>query len=145
MSDPRVAIYDEDVQTAEEQLPPFIKKTANSELIYQNKNYEVRDIYLPDETNSIGFTITITKLHAGRQTRGHRHAESHEMYEFRKGRGLIMLNGYAYNIRAGLYVTVTKGVHHKVVNTSDTEDLTFLTYFPGLLPRPDANKQVIVG
>lgn len=128
--------------SGEDENPPNVLTiTSDAELIRDNTNYSVSDMYFPDETGNIAFTVTFTKLHSSKQTLGHRHEDNNELYTFTKGQGIILLNSKAIWIKPNMFVLVPKNVFHKVVNMSSSEDLVFFTYFPDHLKRPDKIKK----
>lgn len=120
----------------EEEYPPNVLRFSDAEEIRNTKDYVVKDLYFPNEKGDIVFTTTITNLHPGRQTMGHAHDDHHEIYQFQQGNGLILLNAYAVHVKPGMYILVPKNTHHKVINTS-TVEMTFLTFFPSNLVRPE--------
>lgn len=115
--------------------PPNVLPIDAGEVVLNNDRYTVRDFEIKDNAGNIIFTITITNLKNGQQTRGHLHQEGPEIFYFQRGRGLMLLKTDAINIKPGLHVGVPKGIFHKVI-ASANEDMLYTTYFQGPLNRP---------
>jgi mannose-6-phosphate isomerase-like protein (cupin superfamily) len=128
------------VSIEEEELPPNVLRIMDAKEVIQTKDYTVKDLYLPGERGDVEFTVTITNLNAGRQTRGHTHEDFVELFEFKSGEGFFLLNGRAIRVKSGLFCLVPKGMHHKVINISSSQPLIFLTYFPSGLFRKDVRR-----
>ena len=132
------ATYDEGKES-EDEYPPNILTISDAELIENGRqdDYQLRDLNFPDESGELVFSVTLTVLHPTKQTRGHSHDHTVEMYMFQKGQGLLMLNSRAIWIKPNLFCLVPKKVFHKVVNMSTTEDLIFFTFYPDKMVRPE--------
>ena len=118
-----------------EELPPNVLRMSDAKEIASDKEYLLKDVYFPDEHGNTCFTVAITHLHPGKQTRGHSHQDENELMEVKGGEGLILLNGHSVFIKAGMFCLVPKTVHHKVINISTSTDLVFVNYFPSALYR----------
>ena len=91
-------------------------KNVGGKTVYDNDTYVVKD-----NTFLIDTTLSSTKLYAGKETRGHRHAEQEEVYVFTKGSGEMIIDGdycakRLLKVTEGDIVLVHKGCHHKVHN-----------------------------
>lgn len=106
-------------------------------LIVNSPTYQITDLNIYDTRGRIVFTLSVTVLHGGKQTRGHAHEIDNEIYEFSSGQGIMMLGKLAINVQAGDLVYVEKTTFHKVINTSMASDLVFRCYFTGEINRND--------
>src|SRR5215510_10830256 len=70
-----------------EELPANCVTGAQFVKVYDNKLYEVSDLHIPDGQGSIAFTITRTKLHPGKQTRGNAR-DQNRIVEIKEGEGI---------------------------------------------------------
>lgn len=101
-------------------MDEFAKKAA---LIRDSDVYSVYDLsYLKHLTPSM------TILHPGKETKGHSHAGSEEVYIFLKGRGKMQLAKKKFSVKKGDLVLIPDDVFHKVFNTGKT-DLVFFCVF----------------
>lgn len=103
------------------------------ELVRSDERYDLYDASFED-----GFTISMTILKPGRETRGHSH-ENQEAYLFLKGRGKLLLRSedgeevvheVDANSKPGQMFLIESNWFHKVINESD-EDMIFVCLFPG--------------
>ena len=104
--------------------------------VMDNDTYRIDDLNLYDNRGRIVFTLSVTILHIGHQTKGHSHLHDSEVYEFIEGTGFMILGTEAINVKAGDYIFVDANTFHKVVNTSNASDLVFRCYFAGQIRRP---------
>ena len=127
----------------EQKLPEHIKMLSEANVIYKNDNYETRELQFPDPTGRTAFSITITRLFPGRQTRGHSPIDQtgNELYSFLRGEGICLLHNNAYFVRPGMQLLVHIDKWVKLVNTSSTTDLVFQTYVAGHYKRPDVARK----
>lgn len=116
------------------QLRPFTFDEA--QIVRNDDTYMIQDLNLYDRLGRIVFTISITILHVGKQTRGHTHPHDSEVYEFSEGTGWMLIGTEGINVKAGDCVLVEAGQFHKVINTSNASDLAFRCYFAGQIKRP---------
>ena len=84
-----------------------------------------------DNTSLVGLVVSKTILHPGKETTGHKHPGQEEVYQFIHGCGKMQLDEHFFSVQANDVVLIPDGVFHKVFNTSDIEDLTFLCVFDG--------------
>lgn len=90
------------------------------------------DVYtVIDNTHLNNLVVSKTVLHPGKATSGHKHPGQEEVYHFIYGEGNMLLDGVATAVRQGDIVLVEDGVHHKVQNTSEIDDLVFVCVFDG--------------
>ena len=125
----------------EQNLPPNIKYIHEAQVIYNNENYEVREITFPDATGKTAWSMTICRLFPGRQTRGHSNSELVEFYTFHRGEGLVMIKNMAYFAKPPMCISVNPEEWIKIINTSATTDLVFSTYLNGRYRRPDVQRK----
>lgn len=106
--------------------------------VVDNDRYSIQDLNLYDSRGRVVFTLSVTVLHIGKQTKGHSHPQPHEneVYEFIEGNGIMMIDTSALNVKAGDYIFVEAGRFHKVINISNASDLVFRCYFAGQIRRP---------
>ncbi len=117
------------------ELPSNILYMEDAEEVADIKAYKLRDIYFPGKEGFINYTLSITNLRAGQQTRGHSHSDNVELCRIEKGDCFVVLDGTATRVKSGAIILVGKTVHHKIINASTTEDVVFASYFPGHLVR----------
>ena len=127
-------------QEQEQQLPPNIRYIHEAQIIYNNPNYEVRELTFPDPTSKTIWSMTICKLHPSSQTRGHSNPELSELYTFQRGEGLVMIKNMAYFCKPPMCISVNPDEWIKVINTSANTDLIFTTYLNGRYRRPDVKR-----
>jgi quercetin dioxygenase-like cupin family protein len=133
-------------KTAEEEseeLPANCVTGANFVKVYDNKLYEVSDLHIPDGQGNIAFTITRTKLHPGKQTRGNAR-DQNRIVEIKEGEGIFQLNSLFVQGRAGVIMVVPAGVKMKVINFKDKVDLLYFSTLPAQLVRADAKRTGLV-
>jgi mannose-6-phosphate isomerase-like protein (cupin superfamily) len=107
-----------------------------AKLVVDNETYQIRDLNLYDTRGKIMFTVSVTVLKTGKQTKGHSHIDTSEVYEFTEGSGLMLIDATAMTVTAGDYIFVERGRFHKVINISQASDLVFRCYFTGEIRRP---------
>ena len=89
------------------------------------------DIYqLKDNTNLKNLVLSSTLLHAGKETKGHKHEGQEEVYFFVSGFGEMSVDDNRFNIKPGDIVLIEDGEFHRVYNTSQ-QDLYFVCVFDG--------------
>ena len=124
----------------DQKLPPNIRYIHEATLIYNNPQYEVRELTFPDQTGKTVWSMTICKLHPSSQTRGHSNPELTEFYTFLRGEGLVMIKNMAYFCKPPMCISVNPDEWIKIINTSGTGDLIFQTYLNGRYKRPDVKR-----
>ena len=81
-----------------------------------------RDVFMllnPDDSASGRLQSGITIIYPGCRTQGHAHADREEVYFFRKGRGLMELDGEKWEVAAGDTFYVYPGPFHITHNPYD--------------------------
>jgi len=73
-------------------------------------------------------TVSITELHAGKETRGHKHENVEEVYFCLEGNGEMEVDNERFKFEKGDVVVIPQGAFHRVYNTSKKE-LKFLAIF----------------
>jgi mannose-6-phosphate isomerase-like protein (cupin superfamily) len=101
--------------------PPAIARSETWHVVRDDDRYVVRDAL------SGRFTVSETRLYAGKETRGHSHPHD-EVYYFQSGSGVFIVGGEARDVGAGDVGYVPPGAFHQV--RADTE-LVFLCFFEG--------------
>ena len=114
---------------------------TDAELIYDTPNYQTRELSFPDQTGRTAFSITITRVRPGGQTRGHSHPELVEFYQIQRGEGLVLLGNQATFVKPPMCILNQVDVYVKIINTSATDDLVFMTYMNGRYGRPDVARK----
>ncbi len=92
-------------------------------IVKQNDTYTVIDV---SKLNHLNVSLTI--LHRGRETSGHSHEGSEEVYNFEEGKGEMQLDKERFAVKAGDIVIIPGGAFHKVFNRGK-EDLKFVCVF----------------
>jgi NDP-sugar pyrophosphorylase family protein len=100
----------------------YLQAFSDAKLVKADERYVVCDKLLGKN-----LVLSITILHAGKQTRGHSHPVG-EVYFFVEGRGEIELDGKRRVVRSKDVISITPDTFHRVYNTSD-KDLIFLCVF----------------
>jgi oxalate decarboxylase/phosphoglucose isomerase-like protein (cupin superfamily) len=73
--------------------------------------------------------VSITRLHAGKETQGHKHpGQEEEVYLCLEGSGKIIIEDIEDSFEKGDLVTIPIGAFHKVINTTEI-DLVFICVF----------------
>lgn len=98
---------------------------VGGELIKDNAQYQ-----LFDNKTLKNLMLSKTKLRAGQNTNGHRHAGQEEVYMFTKGQGKMELDHKIFDVKEGDIVLIEDNVFHKVYNTGDYW-LEFVCVFDG--------------
>ena len=98
------------------------KFKEDAELAKSDETYDIHDLKLEH------LTVSTTTLHAGKETRGHEHAEKEEVYLCLEGSGTLQVGEETADFVKGDLVTIPLGAFHKVVNNSEGE-LVFLCIF----------------
>lgn len=93
-----------------------------AQLAISNERYEVYDLKLEH------LTVSITYLHAGKETRGHEHGEVEEVYFCLSGEGKIQVGEETMPFSKDDIITIPMGTFHKVFNPSQ-KDLVFMAIF----------------
>lgn len=104
--------------------------------VRNDETYMIQDLNITNSRGQIVFTLSVTILHPGMQTRGHSHPHESEIYEFTEGNGWMLIGAQGVNVKAGDCLLVEGGQFHKVINTSNASDLVFRCYFAGQIRRP---------
>ena len=120
--------------TSKSALRPFTFDEVQT--VRNDDTYRIEDLNLYDSQGRIIFTVSVTTLHIGKQTRGHTHPHESEIYEFVEGTGFMMIGSQAIAVKPGDFIFVEAGNFHKVVNMSNASDLIFRCYFAGQIRRP---------
>ena len=99
--------------------------------VLDNDTYKIKDNNFLFDT-----TLSSTRLYAGKETRGHKHDDQEEVYFFIDGFGEMIIDGdfcakRVLEVAEGDIVLVHKGCHHKVRNTAQCLDLTFICVLQG--------------
>jgi mannose-6-phosphate isomerase-like protein (cupin superfamily) len=95
-------------------------------LVMKNDTYTV-----VDNTDLSGLVLSKTILHPRKSTSGHAHAGQEEVYSFTYGKGMMELDNKQFLVQGGDIVLIPDGAFHRVSNTSEFEDLTFICVFDG--------------
>lgn len=98
------------------------------EVIKDNEVYLLRD-----NKTLKNLVLSSTKLHRGKQTRGHRHVGQEEVYFFVQGWGQMIVgeeDSEPFAVEAGDIVLIPDGAFHRVINTGDMY-LVFNCVFDG--------------
>ena len=74
-----------------------------------------------DNTTLKNLVLSSTRLHAGKETTGHKHSGQEEVYFFIEGYGEMQLDDDKFSVEPGSIVLIKEGVFHKVYNTGDNE------------------------
>ena len=88
---------------------------------------------LTDNKTLKNLVLSQTQLHAGQQTRGHRHPGQEEVYIFVSGSGLMIVGDEtdaAFEVSAGDIVLIPDGAFHRVINNTES-DFVFNCVFDG--------------
>ncbi len=100
--------------------PQTFKEIA--ELAMSNERYNVYDLKMEH------LTVSITELHPGKETRGHKHENIEEVYVCLEGAGDMEVDSERFRFEKGDIVTIPSGAFHRVYNTSKKE-VRFLAVF----------------
>ncbi len=92
-------------------------------VVRQNDTYTVTDVSVLNKMN-----VSLTVLHPGKETSGHRHEGSEEVYNFEEGSGEMQLDDERFAVKEGDIVIIPDGSFHKVFNTG-RKDLLFVCVF----------------
>lgn len=94
-----------------------------SALVKSNETYDIYD--LPMEH----LIVSMTRLHAGKETRGHTHpGQQEEVYICMEGSGKLQIKDSEQLFGKYDIATIPIGAFHKVINNSK-KDLVFLCVF----------------
>ena len=91
--------------------------------VIDNETYSIHDLEYLKNLN-----VCLNILHPGKETRGHEHADSDEVYIIMDGKGEFQLGEKRFEVETGDIILVKGGEFHKSFNTSN-EDMVFLTIF----------------
>ncbi len=94
-----------------------------ADLVLDNERYKVYDLKLEH------LTVSITKLHPKKETRGHSHENIEEVYICFDGKGVIQIGEEKIPFEKGDIVTIPLGVFHRVFNTNSKKILSFMAIF----------------
>ena len=94
-----------------------------AELVKSDETYDIHDLKMEH------LVVSTTLLHAGKETKGHKHpGQEEEVYLCLEGSGKMQIGEETAAFVKGDLVTIPAGSFHKVINGSD-EDLLFLCVF----------------
>ena len=82
-----------------------------------------------DNTDLKDLTVSTKTLKPSQETSGHSHDGIEEVYTFLSGRGSMIIGEETYHAEKGKTFTIPDGAFHKVINSSDDEDLLFICVF----------------
>lgn len=88
---------------------------------------------LTDNHTLSNLVLSQTRLHRGKQTRGHTHPGQEEVYIFVQGHGQMIVGQEtdpAFNVGVGDIVLIPDGAFHRVINNGDMT-LIFNCVFQG--------------
>ena len=91
--------------------------------IIDNETYSIHDLEYLEHLN-----VCLNILHPGKETRGHEHDNSDEVYVIMDGEGEVQIGEKRFPVQTGDILLVKRGEFHKTFNTTD-EDLVYLTIF----------------
>lgn len=100
----------------------YLQAFRDAKLMKSDERYIVCDKSLSEN-----LVLSITILHASKQTTGHSHPAA-EVYFFVEGEGEIELDGKRQRVKGKDVVPIKPGEFHRVYNTSDKE-LIFVSVF----------------
>lgn len=93
------------------------------ELTKSSETYEIHDLKMEN------LVASTTRLHPGKQTRGHTHpGTEEEVYICLEGTGRILIDQEESDFKKGDLVTIPSSAFHRVINNSES-DLLFLCIF----------------
>lgn len=95
-------------------------------LVKDNDQYQ-----LFDNTLLNNLVLSKTRLRAGQETNGHRHAGQEEVYIFTKGQGQMEVNHEIFDVKEGDIVLIEDNAFHKVYNKEGPFWLEFICVFDG--------------
>lgn len=98
--------------------------TKIAEKIRSTDVYDVHDLQFLKN-----LTVSMTKLHPGKETSGHSHEKEEEVYIFLEGSGDMQLGDEKFPVTKGDVVLVPGGKFHKVFNPNGPGDLRFFCIF----------------
>jgi len=101
---------------------PLDKFKEVAELVKSTDVYDIHDLKLEH------MVVSTTRLHPGKETRGHEHADKEEIYICLEGSGKLQIGEELVPFVKGDLVTIPLGDFHKAFNDSDS-DLVFLCVF----------------
>ena len=127
----------------EDELPANCARYGDFTKVYDNKLYEVSDLYISDGEGNIACTITRTKLHPGQQTRGNSR-DYNRVVEIKEGEGIFLLNNLAVKVKPGILMVVPKNIKMKVINFKDNVDLLYIQTLMSQLVRADVKRTGLV-
>jgi oxalate decarboxylase/phosphoglucose isomerase-like protein (cupin superfamily) len=101
---------------------------VGGEVIKDDETYVIRD----NKTLN-NLVLSSTKLHKGKQTRGHRHPGQEEVYFFIQGTGKMIVGDETdepFAVGAGDIVLIPDGAFHRVINDGEM-NMLFNCVFDG--------------
>lgn len=101
---------------------PIKDFAKRAKLVKSDERYEVYDLGMEN------LVASMTVLHPNKETTGHAHSETEEVYFFLKGRGKIQLDNEEQEVKKDDLILIPQGCFHKVFNKG-SEDLIFLCIF----------------
>ena len=94
------------------------------------KTIRSTDVYDVHDLRFLQHLVTsMTELHAGQETKGHKHDEQEEVYIFLDGKGRMQLGNEEFDVKEYDVVLIPGGKFHKVYNPDGPEDLKFFCIF----------------
>ena len=139
----KTKLYDEKPAEAEDELPANCARYGDFTKVYDNKLYEVSDLYISDGEGNIACTMTRIKLHPGQQTRGNAR-DYNRVVQIQEGEGIFLLNNLAVKVKPGTLMVVPKGIKMKVINFKDNVDLLYIQTLMSQLVRADVKRTGLV-
>jgi mannose-6-phosphate isomerase-like protein (cupin superfamily) len=95
---------------------------ATFKIIKHNETYSVIDEMMDN------LVVSTTYLHPNKKTRGHSHKETDEVYIFKSGTGIMVIDKEQINVGKFDIVKINSGAFHQVTNTGKTV-LCFICIF----------------
>lgn len=98
-----------------------VEESSNSfaTLLRQEGDNIRRDVFpllSPEDSVSGRIQAGLTVIYPGCSTKGHRHADREEVYHFTRGRGIMVVDGEEWQVRAGDTFYVKPGAFHPTRN-----------------------------
>jgi len=99
-------------------------KHLEGNVIKDNDTYTI-----VDNTDLKELTVSTTTLKPSQETTGHSHDGIEEVYTFLSGQGRMIIGDEEYYAEKSKTFIIPDGKFHKVINSSEHEDLLFLCVF----------------
>ena len=100
-----------------------------TEEVPATKENDVYSIHDWTRTPLKRLVASVTVLHPGKKTRGHRHQGVEEFYVFLKGAGFINVDEETVTVKSGDIIAIPDGAFHQVDNIRGDVDLVFFCVF----------------